>query len=431
MKIFQYSSYPILSHINSIMDNYPNYINNFYNNPTEITDTELVINTIHHYKKKLLENNYMLYIAENDTIVKLFVLFLFYYGTLVKEYKMHNQNSNKKIHCAIDYEFSTDKVRQVALMQINFSVNNHNYLWIIDPKKYDDSKIDIINNILLLNENIYKVLHGSESLDIPYMYDVLFKGDKQKIFQFTKKLVDTRFLCEYVRKSLGVEGKCSIYDAMLYFNTIDKNKYDELEKINNQMMPIQDVNWEINKMSSLHISYALHDVLRLITLIEDIYKKILTGTPLYVRTYYYIIKILRFVILERKNVTNVLEFVKNIVNPMNNYIVTINNNKNTLIEKFNQIMEECILEEGNDKIYVNHIESINYVRGTFNFLFKYVVFYVLNNKYKVYKNKSDLMKEKIDIDKLYGELDLIGFNKITNLLKIFEKYVDDTMGLED
>jgi hypothetical protein len=396
------------------------FINNFYNNPTEIVDTESVIHIIHHYKKQLLENNYMLYIAENDVTIKLFILFLFYYKLLIKEYKLNN---SKKINCGIDYEFNTDKVRQVALMQINFTVGDHKYLWILDPKKYSDEKIKIINDILLLNEDVYKVLHGSESLDIPYMYDTLFGGNKEKILQFTKRLIDTRFLCEYVRKSLGIEGKCSIYDAMLYFGTINKAKFDELEEINKQMMPIQDVNWEINKMSSLHIKYALYDVLQLVTLSEDIFKKILVETPEYVRTYYYIMKILRFVILERKNVTNVLEYVKNVVNPINNYIVM--EKKHTLIEVYNGIIKNCILNEANDKIYINHIESINYVRGTFNFLLKYVVFYVASIKYKVYKNKTDVMEDKIDINKLYNELNEIGFGKIRDLLIIFEKYVND------
>lgn len=393
------------------------YINKFYNNPTEITDKEKVIKIIHHYKTQILENNYFLYIANNEIVVKLFILFLYYYDlNLVK---------GKKNHCAIDYEFSTDRERKVALMQINFPGSNQNYLWIIDPKKYDKKKIGIINNLLLLNDKIYKVLHGSESLDIPYMYNILFDNNKSKIIKFTNKLIDTRFLCEYVRKSLGEEGRCSIYDAFLYFGTINKEKYDYLQKVNDKMGPIQYVNWEIEKLSDYHIKYAMYDVLNLVTLVYDIFEKILDHTPTYARTYYYIIKIIRFVILERKNVTDVLEFSKRTVNEMNNYIVDHNNDKSTLLDIYNNIIENCVLYENDDKIYVNFIETVSYIKGTFNFLLKYITFYVLSNKYKVYKNKNELMDNEINIGQLYAKINDINFKSLVKLLKIFEKYVEN------
>lgn len=402
--------------LNIIMDD---IIINFYNEPKSIINKEETVKIIHYYKKELLEDNYMLYIADTDVITKLFIMFLFYYNLLLDD----NKNTNKKFHCGIDYEFNTIKVRQIALMQMNFTINNQKYLWIIDPKKYDKKKTDIINDLLLLNDKVYKVLHGSESLDIPYMYDILFESDKDKILKFTKKLIDTRFLCEYVRKSTGITGKCSIYDALLYFGTITQEKYDELILMNEAMGPIQDVMWEINKMGSFHIKYALYDVLKLVLLLEDIYKKILETTPSYIRTYYYINKIIRFVILERKKVTNILEFVKGVVNPMNNYIVEINNKKSTLIDLFNKITENCIVKEDNDDIYISFIESISYVKGTFNFLLKYVVFYVISKKYKIYKNKNDLMENEIKIKLLYEELENIGFERIIKLLKIFEEYI--------
>jgi hypothetical protein len=389
------------------MDKYPNIINNFYDNPSEITNKEEIQNILSHYKKEILEDNYILLITSTDIIKKLFIMFLFYYDVLLKE------SQKDRIHCGIDFEFDTGKDKQIALMQINFSVSNNNFIWIIDPKQYDQDKIIILNDKLLLNDKVYKVLHGSETMDIPYIYKFLLNNDKQKILKFTNKLIDTRFLCEYVRKSLVVNGKCSIYDAFLYFNTIDQTKYDALVKNNESMGPIQYVKWNIYKMNDKLIMYAVNDVLKLNTLAVDIFKKILVDTSTYVRTYYYIIKIIRFIMLERKGVTDIIEFCKDVTSPMNNKII----NGIILLEHYNKIMDNCVLKEGDDKIYVNFIESNDYIRNMLKYLLKYVAFYVICKKYGVNIN--------MDVNILYNKLNEIYFNKITNLLKIFENYIMD------
>ncbi len=36
------------------------------------------------------------------------------------------------------------------------------------------------------------------SLDIPYMYNVMFNGDKDTILKFTNNVIDTRFLCDSI-----------------------------------------------------------------------------------------------------------------------------------------------------------------------------------------------------------------------------------------
>jgi hypothetical protein len=131
------------------------------------------------------------------------------------------------------------------------------------------------------------------------------------------------------------------------------------------------------------------------------------------------------VILERKNVTDVLEFSKRTVNEMNNYIVDHNNDKSTLLDIYNNIIENCVLYENDDKIYVNFIETVSYIKGTFNFLLKYITFYVLSNKYKVYKNKNELMDNEINIGQLYAKINDINFKSLVKLLKIFEKYVEN------
>ena len=399
-------------------------INNFYENPKNITNNNLtdVEKLFDIYKKDIVENKYILLIGENETVRKLFIIFLFYFDLIIKN------KSKKHYHVGIDFEFNEGIV---ALMQLNFG----KYLWIIDPTKYDETKINIISKKLLLNDKIYKVLHGADSLDLPYVYSEIFKNDQDKILKFMKRFIDTRFLCEYVRNSKMENGKCSIYDAMLYFKTITQEKYDLLQKNNELMGPTQDVMWDVEKLSSFHIKYAFYDVLHLLTFLNDIYAKIIKETPELIRSYYYIMQIIRFVTLERKGVTNVLEMSKEIVNPLNNYLIKTEKENITLLNVYNNLMNKFIITDidsdgkAKGEIDINFIETLNYIKGAFNFLLKHVAYYVCKKKYKIYKNKNEIMNDNISIENLYNELNKIKMYKIIKLLKLYEIEVNKRLNI--
>lgn len=394
-------------------NNNDKFINDLYEKVNLITEDKYdkIKKLLIEYKKETLENKYFLYVAENDLISKLFILFLFYFNYKIDKSKI------KKIHCSLDFEFN---IKKIALMQVKLG----KYVWIVNPTKYNKEKINILNEKLLLNDKIYKVLHGADSLDLPYMYSELFEGNKEKILKFTRKFIDSRFLCEYVRISKKEEGKCSIYDAMLYFGTIDKKKYDELIEINESMGPIQDVMWDIKKMSSFHIKYAYYDVLYLTDYLFDIYKKIFEDTPQYMRTYYYIIQVLRLVILERKGITNVLEISKNVVNPTNNYLIKTDKGNMTLITVYNEVTTGFIIKDKKGDIYLDLIEALNYVKGTFSFILKHLTYYIISKNFTIYKNKTDIMEEKISVKELFSEIKNCKMHKITKLLKLFQKEID-------
>lgn len=394
------------------------YIIDFYDHPKKINQTQykFIEEILDNHKKELIEDKFILLIADSDIHIKLFILFLYYYTSLIKHTKeQHN-------HIGIDLEFT---IGIVALMQINFG----KYLWIIDPRKYEKDKLNIIAKKIFINSKIYKILHGADALDIPYIFSGLLDNDKDKILKFMNRFIDSRFLCEYVRTSLGEEGKCSIYDAMLYFGTITKEKYDELMKINEIMGPIQDVMWDINKLSSFHIKYAFYDVLHLIDFLKDIYKMILNKTPQNIRTYYYILEIIRFAILERKGITTVLEYVKNVINPLNNYLIKTKSGNQTLIKIYTDIMNNFIIHEEKGNIDLNFIDKINYVKGTWSFLLKYIVYQLCSKKFKVYKTKTELMTDTIDLEILYKEMEKIKMYKILKLLKLFEIDVNKKLNI--
>ena len=107
-----------------------------------------------------------------------------------------------------------------------------------------------------MNKFIKKILHGSDSLDIPYMYNQLLDKDPEKIISFTKTMIDTRFLCEYYKltKSDPSNNKCSIYDeesdrsAIYYFNVISEKQQEKLSDVLKSMPPPHDIVWNIHKM---------------------------------------------------------------------------------------------------------------------------------------------------------------------------------------
>ena len=116
----------------------------------------------------------------------------------------------------------------------------------------------------LFTSKIIKIFHGGESLDFPYLINVI--KDPEKIYKFLRYSFDTKFLCEYYKSFKNEKQKCNIYDAMLYFNVMTKEKYDELEVINIKNGPIWKVNWDnINKNTSLPPNSTFNDFVDVLT----------------------------------------------------------------------------------------------------------------------------------------------------------------------
>ena len=368
---------------------------------------------------------YITTIADDEIKTKLFALYLiiYYFECQIREL-IFDSLLNKRPHVGIDYEFNQ---RKIALMQINFetvadeNLETNSYIWLVNPGEFNDEINDMLINLLMTNQKIYKILHGPDSLDIPYMYDVMFKGDFDTIIKFTKKVLDTRFLCEYFRLSVSEEKKCSIYYALKYFDTITNDKMNELENIHDSMGPVQDIDWNIHKMSSFHIKYALYDVLFLKHYLLDIYRKIKKYTPQYSNSYKYVNSIIRFTFLERNDITKIIDYVKEIVNPMNNYLIKYRGKKITLVNIYNQVIENLSIPE--EAIDVNFLLTVGYIKKTLIFLFKFIVFYIVNKNYTVFINKNEILKDKIDINIIYNKLKDSSFSRIIYLLNLIQNEV--------
>lgn len=98
----------------------------------------------------------------------------------------------------MDFEFnSVSKTnREIALFQINLeNDSNIGMIFVFYPPELSKSDTNILIK-LITNEHMIKIIHGGESLDIPYLFDQVLK-DTNLIYSFCKNLFDTKYLCEY------------------------------------------------------------------------------------------------------------------------------------------------------------------------------------------------------------------------------------------
>jgi len=413
-------------------------IDTFIQDPkTIVKDINTVKDLLLRYTHSKIENDTVLFTCNDIEMTKLFIIFLEFILSVASDGIHANDPANEKekakikskIFAAIDYEFNQGKI---ALMQIAID----RYIWLINPNIYVNDKniMNTINKLLFTNKKVYKVFHGSDSLDLPYVYNDVLYGDRDMIVKFTNKLVDTRFLCEYVRSSFDETGKCSIYDAMLYFKTIDQAKYDSLQQINKIMGPSQDVLWNLDSMSSYHIKYAYNDVLYLTQLFKDIYGKI-HENPKYENTYKYIIQVIRLVILERKSVTDISVNSKQIVNTMNNYMIKFGHTtaNTTMLAYYNITTAGLVLSDPGDNkatgdntqtIDMDFIESINYIKGALSIMLKHIFYFVVSKKYDIYVNKTEKFNIKIDIDDLMDNIENINMYRIVKLFELYRNHIE-------
>ena len=71
----------------------------------------------------------------------------------------------------IDFEFNNiNKKRKIALCQINFDTKeSKNFIYLFYPPDLSDNQLKIFRD-LLNNKDIRFILHGGESLDLPYIF---------------------------------------------------------------------------------------------------------------------------------------------------------------------------------------------------------------------------------------------------------------------
>lgn len=390
--------------MNIINEYYKKIINKKYDEIDKIND---IINDFTHITIVEDSLKYSIIKVFNELSMKLFICYIVFYNKYSK-----NKNDFDKI-IGLDYEFDRGKI---ALHQLSFYPDSKkNIIFLVDPVF-----ITGINKKLLV-KHVYiskciKIVHGSDSLDIPYIFNDLLDKNRKLFLKFVRYMYDTRFMCE-MNKILNNIGniKCSLYDAMLFFKTISNEKYNELDNINKKMGPIYNVVWDVVALDGLNLKYALYDVLFLRKFVYDIIRssngKILSAVKLmpYLE---------RFIYIEKQD-SKIMIYIKDIIDKINNFEVQINGNKKRLIDLFNSSVTQ--IEITKSGVTLDNIMQISYFKGTLVYLFKFVLYSVLFDKYDIYESRNVIYNGDCDRDKLYKMLKKDKFTIIYKLLKGFEK----------
>lgn len=162
---------------------------------------------------------------------------------------------------AIDMEFNG---KTAATLQL--SINSLNLHVLFDPERLGPVASKAFKDAVLLHPRVLKVLHGSESLDVPYLRRRFLSGDprdSRDSHAFLDTFADTRFLCAYLQQADPTFGKCNLYDGMHQLGVLTRPEYETLLKVEKRLGPMWMKKTSIDHMSADFVTYAMNDVYHL------------------------------------------------------------------------------------------------------------------------------------------------------------------------
>ena len=295
--------------------------------------------------------------------------------------KEQNNNIKKKFYIGMDFEFKrvrkTDK--DIALFQIILDSNDNNIgtIFVFYPPELNNNQMTILIE-LLTNEYIIKIIHGGESLDIPYLFDQVFKKEKL-IHKFCKNLYDTKYLCEYAHIELDEQKKrCSIYYLLEEYKIITHQKFIDLESIEEKTGPIYLIDIDIHKLNFDVFRYSLYDVLFLPDLIKKFSKKD--------KIYTNLIPEISHIVFQYKRKINSEGFsfnkMKDITNLYNIHFIELDNKIFTLNEIYQYILFTLYIPEWEQLI------KITYFKEFLETILRYLVYHSISEKQIIMVNKN-------------------------------------------
>lgn len=349
---------------------------------------------------------YVVHISRNDdTKIKLFLVYCLLY------YSDNMNKQNNKMIVGIDFEFTKTKI---GLCQLSFHpAKKSKYIFILNPTILSTIQKELFIKTIFISP-IYRIIHGGDTLDIPFIYEDLFMQNTEYMEKFLNGLYDTRYLCEYIKiYDNYVDKKCSIYNALLYFNVVDIEKFNELEEINKQIN-YRKFTWEELTLNML--KYVLYDVLFLKKFVKNLFSYAQSKN----KQLYHELKIIpmidKYNYLQKYGINDSLSYVKELIDPLNNMSVELYNIKKPMVSFYDDIINET-----DDKMkQISNILKINNFKKSMTILFKFIVFDVIiseiNDDNILIKNFTNIRK-KLSTDLKYFKL-----NDILEMLNNFHEF---------
>jgi hypothetical protein len=318
---------------------------------------------------------------------------------------IENESNQKFIGCDFEFNRVQKTQREIALFQINLETENNGTIFVFYPPELNDEQNKVLIK-LLTNDKIIKILHGGESLDIPYLFDQVLITE-ENINNFCENLYDTKYLCEYNHiESNSDNKKCSIYYLLVEAKIITQQKFIDLEGIEEKMGPIYLINIDIHTMSHDVFRYSLYDVLFL----PDLIKTFLARSNIFTK----LIPEISTIVFKYKR----LEYYE--INKIKTLIYSYNNNFIKLNGQFyllNEIYNYYLLSLTN-KIFKNLIQ-ITYFKEFLEICLKYIVYKNISDTQDIYQTKT-IKAKKIPTFSFHNYSNLN--NLINELVKEIKSY---------
>ena len=200
-----------------------------------------------------------------------------------------NKETNQNINFCIDFEFNG---KEIGLMQLY--ITKLNLIFLLNPETFSKKNKSILIDVVFLSKN-KKILHGSESNDIPYIFNKLLNREPDKILLFLNNYYDTRFIC-----SLLSFPRCNLYQALINCEIINDSKLVYLKNVEEKLGKIWKIKWNPITLDYNEKLYALYDVIFLSKLLRK-QKKLCKINGLNINKLLYA---LRIVLLYRQNLLN-------------------------------------------------------------------------------------------------------------------------------
>ena len=302
-----------------------------------------------------------------------------------------------KGYIGIDFEFNKVRKgdRDVALLQLNLENDNDiAYIFVLYPPELKENNKQVLID-LLTEPKLIKILHGAESLDIPYLFNQLLIT-KDNINKFCNNFFDTKFLCDYKNIMTGVQKKCSIYYLLRDNNVITNEKFEELEKIEDITGPIYLIHIDIHNLDHNVFRYSLYDVIYLPELIKKfinipIYNDVIPEVSCLINKY-------------KRNIEPEFNELESIINSMNMYFI-----EDRIILK--DIWEYIFYTTNSEMI---NLFEINYFKKFFEIITKFIVYFNISKHHVIYKNNKQKLG-LLKLDKYFIWLSkYYSFNKLVN-----------------
>ena len=318
-------------------------------------------------------------------------------------------NKSSQQYIGIDFEFNkvSKTFIDIALMQINLENDNDDicHIFILQPSELADINYKKLISLITQPELI-KILHGSESLDITYIFNQLLIT-KENINNFCSNFYDTKYLCEYhkLEHELDDDISCNIYNLLVLYNIISESKLEELEKNEEELGPLWLIKINLYELSLPMLKYALYDVIFLPELIRQF---LLPKNNIYT---YLIPDIIHIIFKYKKNIESQFLHLEKLINKMNLEFIYINNKAYTL---------HIIWTYYNDYIF-GDIKNINYFKQLFKILSKYIVYYTIYKKYDIfYKNNQKIYDINFEFFLLWLKRYTYLYNEVIEYLNLIE-----------